>query len=206
MLLQQALVLFPNYHYALGQLARVKTMQGRHGEAADLLSLRYRNAPHAENAYSLAEALVRAGRPADAQEFFTEFEAKGRKEFELTDNANRELIFYYTDYANRPAEALRIAELELARRHDAYTLDAYAWALSANGKNNEARAHIERALAVGLRDPQLLYHAGAIAARAGDVDAARNWLKQSLEANPVSEFSGPGRDALAKLPAFSSAL
>jgi tetratricopeptide (TPR) repeat protein len=206
MLLQQALVLFPNYHYALGQLARVKTMQGRHGEAADLLSLRYRNAPHAENAYTLAEALVRAGRPADAQEFFTEFEAKGRKELELTDNANRELIFYYTDYANRPAEALRIAELELARRHDAYTLDAYAWALSANGKNNEARTHIERALAVGLRDTQLLYHAGAIAARAGDVDAARNWLKQSLEANPVSEFSGPGRDALAKLPAISSAL
>jgi Flp pilus assembly protein TadD len=110
------------------------------------------------------------------------------------------------DHANRPVEALRIAELELARRHDAYTLDAYAWALSANGKNDEARTHIERALTVGLRDPQLLYHAGAIAARAGDVDAARNWLKQSLEANPVSEFSGPGSRRASQPPAFSIAL
>jgi tetratricopeptide (TPR) repeat protein len=205
-LLQQALVLFPNYHYALGQLARVKTMQGRYSEAADLLSLRYRNAAHAENAYTLAEALERAGRKTEAQKFFTEFEAAGQKEVELTDNANRELIFYYLDHANRPVEALRIAELEVARRHDAYTLDAYAWALSANGKNEEAQTNIERALTVGLRDAQLLYHAGAIAARSGDVDAARNWLKESLEANPVSEYSGPARDALAKLPAFSIAL
>ncbi len=205
-LLQQALVLFPNYHYAVGQLARVKTMQGRHSDAADLFLLQYRNAAHAENAYSLAEALERAGRATEAQKFFAEFEAKGQKEIELTDNANRELVFYYANHANRPLEALRIAELEVARRHDAYTLDAYAWALSANGKNDEAQTHIERALAVGLRDAQLLYHAGAIAVRSGDVDTARNWLKQSLEANPVSEFSGPARDALARLPALSSAL
>jgi tetratricopeptide (TPR) repeat protein len=205
-LLQRALILFPNYHYALGQLARVKTMQGRHSEAADLLSLRYFNAPHAENAYALAEALERAGRTTEAQKFFAEFEAKGQKELELTDNANRELIFYYADHAKRPVEALQIAELEVTRRHDAYTLDAYAWALSANGRNDEAQTQMELSLAVGLRDAQLLYHAGAIAARSGDVDAARNWLKQSLEANPVSEFSGPARDALAKLPAFSSAL
>ena len=79
--------------------------------------------------------------------------------------------------ANRPVEALRIAKLEVTRRHDAYTLDAYAWALSANGKNDEAHTNIERALSVGLRDAQLLYRAGAIAARSGDVDAAGNWLK-----------------------------
>ena len=205
-LLQQALALFPNYHYALGQLARVKTMQGRHSEAVDLLSVRYRNAAHAENAYTLAEALERAGRTTEAQKLFAEFEATGQKELELTDNANRELIFYYVDHANRPVEALRIAKLEVARRHDAYTLEAYAWALSANGKNDEAQTNIVRALTVGLRDAQLLYHAGAIAARSGDVDAARNWLKESLEANPVSEYSGPARDALAKLPALSIAL
>jgi len=205
-LLQQALVLFPNYHYALGQLARVRTMQGRHSEAVDLLSLRYRNAAHAENAYTLAEALDRAGRTTEAQKLFAEFEATGQKELALTDNANRELIFYYVDHANRPVEALRIAELELGRRHDAYTLDAYAWALSANGKNVEAQTNIERALTVGLRDAQLLYHAGAIAARSGNVDAARNWLKESIDANPASEYSSPARDALAKLLALSTAL
>jgi hypothetical protein len=62
---------------------------------------------------------------------------------ESTDNSNRELIFYYVDYASRRKEALRIAQAEIARRSDIYTLDAYAWALAANGRHREARAQIE---------------------------------------------------------------
>jgi hypothetical protein len=78
------------------------------------------------------------------------------------DNANRELIFYYTDHARRPREALRIAEIEIGRRQDVYTRDAYAWALRANGHHAEARKQMEAALSVGTRDPRLLEHAKVI--------------------------------------------
>ncbi len=62
-------------------------------------------------------------------EAYAEFEQQARKEIGWADNANRELIFYYADHTSRPAEALRIARVEAARRHDVHTLDAYAWAL-----------------------------------------------------------------------------
>jgi hypothetical protein len=78
------------------------------------------------------------------------------------DNANRELIFYYANRARKPAEALRVAEMEIARRQDVYTLDAYAWALHVNNRHAEARRQIDRALAVGVVDPLILKHADAI--------------------------------------------
>src|SRR5919201_2279771 len=55
--LQQALQLFPGYHYALGQLANLRIVQGQFTEAAALEQQRYQSAPHAENLYALAEAL-----------------------------------------------------------------------------------------------------------------------------------------------------
>ncbi len=197
--LQQALALFPNYHYALANLAKVRAAQGKTAEAADLLQQRYRNAAHAENAYDLAVALDRAGKRDDAQALFTEFEPKARKEIELADNANRELIFYYADHANRPDEALRIAAREFERRKDVYTLDAYGWALAANGRNEEAREQLETALAVGIRDAQLFYHAGVIAERAGDNAGALRLLRQSLDQNPLSEYAAAARAALEDL-------
>src|SRR5262249_23490121 len=147
--LQQALALFPSYHYALASLAKVRTAQGKMPEAAALLEQRYRNAAHAENAYDLAVALNRTGKHDEAKALFAEFETKARKEMELADNANRKLIFYYADYANRPDEALRVAALEFERRKDVYTLDAYGWALAMNGRNDEATQQLQAALAVG---------------------------------------------------------
>ena len=197
--LQQALALFPNYHYALANLAKVRASQGKLADAADLLRQRYQNAAHAENAYDLAVALTRAGKSDEGKAFFAEFEAKAKKEIAAADNANRELIFYYADFANRPDEALRIAQQEFERRKDVYTLDAYSWALAMNSRNDEARQHLQDALAVGVRDSQLLYHAGIIAERAGDVARAANLLRQSLEVNPVSEYAEAARAALARV-------
>ena len=198
-ILQQALALFPNYHYALANLAKVRASQGKFAEAADLLRQRYQNAAHAENAYDLAVALTRAGKADEGKALFAEFEVNARKELPTADNANRELIFYYTDYASRPAEALRIAAQEFERRKDVYTLDAYGWALAMNGRNDEARQHLQDALAVGVRDAQLLYHSGIIAERSGNMAEAANFLRQSLEVNPVSEHAAEARTALERL-------
>jgi tetratricopeptide (TPR) repeat protein len=160
--LQAAFEHYPKYHYALAQMAKVRGAQQRHAEAVELLQQLVEAAPNPENLYPLAEALERAGRRKEAQAAFAEFEQKALREVEWADNANRELIFYYTDYAKKPAEALRIARKEFARRQDVYTLDAYAWALYANGDYAEARRQIERALAVGFRDAKVLSHAGMI--------------------------------------------
>jgi tetratricopeptide (TPR) repeat protein len=163
LLLNEAVTLFPDYHYALAQLAKVRAAQGKHAEAVRLLRRRYEIAPHPENLYALGEALDRAGHTADARAAYARFETQALRESSSWDNANRELIFYYADRANKPAEALRIAEIEVARRQDVHTLDAYAWALHANKRSGEARRQIDRAMAVGVRDPEMLARSRAIA-------------------------------------------
>jgi tetratricopeptide (TPR) repeat protein len=159
-----ALDLFKGYHYAQGVLAQVRTQQKRYDEAVALLEARYQTAPHAENLYALGEALERAGRHQEAAKTFAEFEPMSLKESGITDNSNHELIAYYVDFAKQPEKALKIADLELSRRRDVFTLDCHAWALAANGDYARAGVEIRQAIAVGVKDPRILEHARVIQA------------------------------------------
>jgi len=159
---RQALGLFPEYHYALATLAEVRTIQKKYAEAAELLRRRHHSAPHPENLYALAEALARAGRTAEARVAFSRFENEARGEMNQADNANRELVLYYAGPGSKPRDALRIARVELARRRDVYTREAYAWALFKSGRWQEARSEFEAVLAVGIQDPKLLERAAAV--------------------------------------------
>lgn len=167
-----ALGVFADYHYALGTLAQVRLAQNRSEEAVALLEKRYAAAPHAENLFALAEALDRAGRKEDAAKAFAEFEQKALKESTIADNANHELIAYYVDYAHNTAKGLEIAHAELARRHDAFTLDAYAWSLAATGDYATANEQMQKALAFGVKDPKVLRHASEIAKHLPQTTAA----------------------------------
>jgi tetratricopeptide (TPR) repeat protein len=184
-LLQHALTLFPGYHYALGNMAKVRIQQKQYDEAVDLLRQRYAAAPHAENLYDLAEALQLAGRTDEAKKAFAEFEQKSLVETGKADNSNHELILYYADYAHDPAKALEVAQREMARRHDVFTIDCYAWALHLSGQNEEAKKQIEAALAVGIRDARFYRHAGEIALAMGDKATAEHYLRQSVELNTL---------------------
>jgi tetratricopeptide (TPR) repeat protein len=194
---QQALSMFPGYHYALANLAKVRIQQKRYDEAVELLKQRYAAASHAENLYDLAVALELSGRRDEAQRAFTEFERKSLLETDRADNSNHELIFYYADQAHQPAKALSVAQREFARRHDVFTLDSYAWALHVNGQDQQARKQIEAALAVGIRDARIIKHAGEIALKEGDRVAAENYLTQAAELNTVE--SEQARTILASL-------
>lgn len=158
-----ALGVFPDYHYALGVLGQVRMEQKRYEEAVSAFRKRYAAAPHAENLFALATALEHAGRHDEAARAFSDFEQQALKESELADNANHELMSYYTDYAHQPEKAESIAERELTRRHDAFTLASYAWALAGTGDYRRAGAEMQKALAFGLRDAGVLEHARAIA-------------------------------------------
>jgi len=194
-LLNQALGMFPGYHYALSNLAKVRIQQKRYPEAVELLQQRYQAAPHAENLYDLAEALNLAGQADEARKAFAEFETKSLLESQKKDNSSRELIFYYADYAHQPAKALQVAQQEYSWRHDVFTLDAYAWALHVNGRDEEARKQIEAALQVGIQDAKLFRHAGEIALKAGDRVIAERYLRQAAQLNTLG--SDQARAALA---------
>ena len=191
-----ALAVFPDYHRALAALAQVRMAQGRQADAVLLFNQRYAAAPHTENLYALAEAQELAGRREDAQASFRAFEGKSLAESELPDNSNRELIAYYVDRAHQPAKALAIARREIAYRHDVFTLDSYAWALAANGEYAEANRQLQTALAVGVKDQTILFHAGSIALRLHLNDKAEEYLTDAAArhsrdaANLLAEMRG----------------
>jgi tetratricopeptide (TPR) repeat protein len=184
--LTEALRLFPRYHYALGTLGTLRMEQNRWAEAVELFETRYAVAPHPENLYPLAEALERAGRAREARSAFRTFERQAVRESKGSDNANRELIFYYIEHAKDPARALRLAERESSRREDVYTLDAYAWALQANGRSREAQSQIERVLKTGARHPLFQSHASAIASGPGVKESSGTSPSRSRPALPAA--------------------
>ena len=75
--------------------------------------------------------------------------------------------------------AVELARRELRDRSDVFTHDALAWALSAAGRNEEARNEIAAALAEGTKDARLFFHAAVIAARAGRAEEALAWAAQA---------------------------
>jgi tetratricopeptide (TPR) repeat protein len=161
--LAEALELVPDYHYGLAALAKAKSAKGDHVESLRLIQRRYEVAPHPENLFDVAVALHQAGKKEAAAKTFARFEKLALAESEGWDNANRELARYYSDYAGKPAEALRIAGREIARRRDIGTIDAYAWALYRSNRLKEARAEIQKVLDAGTVDPKILEHARTIA-------------------------------------------
>jgi tetratricopeptide (TPR) repeat protein len=197
-LLKRALASFPDYYATLEELARLRMAQHRDAEAAELLQKRNLHFAAAQSMYLLALALERAGMNQDALSAFNRFEETARGLIDHPDNVNRELALYYAERGHRPAEALRIAKMEVDRRHDIATLDAYAWALYSNRQYGEARRQIEKAIAVGNREPSLLRHAAAISMALGDKDGAVVGLKQALDLNPPCAVPGCEAAAVGK--------
>jgi tetratricopeptide (TPR) repeat protein len=197
-MLESALKTFPDYYLSLEELAEVRLDQHRYPEAVELLEKRNRSFANPSSQLLAARAYERAGRPADAAKMYAEFERGALAQIALPNNANVELIAYYAEHVHQPKEALRIARVEMENRHDAWALDAYAWALHANGQYAEAGQQIEKALAIGTRDAVLYYHAGAIEAAFGKKAQASRYLQQSLDLNPASEVSEAARRAVSQ--------
>jgi tetratricopeptide (TPR) repeat protein len=194
-----ALEAFPGYHYALANLAHVRTAQGDYKAALELHRQHYAAAAHPENLYELAVAMRRAGENEEADKAFAEFEEAALSESQNVDNANRELVSYYVDEAKDPVEALRVAEVEMGHRQDYRTRQAYAWALHAGGQKEKAYDEIKTALAIGVKYPVMQYQAGIIARDAGDKESAKKLLQASIYQAPQSSEAKLAKIALESL-------
>lgn len=196
-----ALRLFPDYHYALGQLARIHAARGDFEQALTAERRHYQAAPHPENLFLLARAAARSGHSDEATALFVDFARQAEAESTRWDNANRELIQYYADEGADPAAALRVAKAETARRQDVHTLAAHAWALHRLDDQQAAAQMIERALAIGTREADLLYQAGQIQAAAGAPARAIELLRAALAAAPWDARATDARTRMNKLTA-----
>ena len=179
-MVQQAFQFFPDSQLATGLLARIYTAQGRVSEAVALFEKRYERVKSARNLYEWGESLERNGQKAEAAAIFKRFELQAETESSKPFNANLELVSFDLNRKNDPAAALTMAARMSKSSQDCATLDAYAWALRGNGKYAAAKVQMDRALAVGVREPLYFCHAAQIATKVGDTAAAANYQKEAL--------------------------
>ena len=136
----------------LETLARVRLAQGKREEAIGILRRLTARVPHPRT------CICWRRRPAAAADYAA-FEAAARSlpHRRTTPTGNWRCITPVAA-SSRPRRS-RSRAGESLRRHDVFTLDALAVALFANRQTAEARSIMQRVLAVGTRDPEILEHA-----------------------------------------------
>ncbi len=160
--LDEALTLVPNDVSAWAEKARVELVRKNYEGAIELMRRVNEAAPSASASYGLGFALQASGKPEDARKAFAEFLSRSSAQPWPPEHWSRDLILYYAGPGKDAAKAVALARDQAAERQDVYTLDAYAWALHVNGDESGARAQMDKALAVGVADPEVLAHSAAI--------------------------------------------
>ncbi len=178
----QALAIFPNDVDATRAAARFNCALQRWHDCL-------KNAIASANVIPYPETL---GYEADAQRALGEpAAAKGTDELirsvERIGNAqhisDRLLAIYYSEHHLYPEDAYAIAKRELAVRNDIFTEDTLAWAAAMDGRWNEARTSMRKAIRFDTENSLLQYHAGIIALHFGERAEARRRFERALALN-----------------------
>jgi tetratricopeptide (TPR) repeat protein len=196
---REALATYEGYYRAVASLGRVLAAKSDLDGAIRQYELATRALPDPTYVAALGDLYALAGRDQEAKAQYALVEQIARLSQMNGTLYNRQLALFYADHDLKPAEAYENAAGEYAARRDIYGADAVAWAALKAGKLSEAQAAMREALRLGTRDARLFYHAGMIAAGAGDHEQARTYLTQALSLNPHFDpiHSPKAREALA---------
>lgn len=188
---RRVLMLEPGYPDAMLGLAKLEFARGETQAALE----RYRAVPRRvaapDHFILLGEAEEAAGHPLAASRAYRKASAAfDAEETQGARTATERAVFE----AEHGAPAIAV---ELGRRAWRYApsvraADAYSWALTAAGNDEAALRFSERAMRLGSRDPNFLYHAGIVAFRSGRSDRARAFLTRLTVQDPdFSPLYGP---------------
>ncbi len=193
---RQSLAGFPGYYRSVASLGRVLAAKGdlegsiREYEKVTAVM------PDPKYIAALGDVYAAAGRTDDAARQFEIADRIGKLSNAKTGLYNRELALFYADHGIDRETAYQMAANEYSRRRDIYGADALAWTALKAGKIEEARSAIREAMKLGTQDPRIYYHAGMIAAAAGEGAEAKSMLTRALSISPAFD---PMQAATARL-------
>lgn len=177
---QKAVANWPDGYLVLAGLARAQAAVGQTDAAIQTYQQAIAIAPQPDALTALGDLYALRGDTKLADQQYATVEAIGHLAALNEQVYNRQLVLFSINHDRDLAQALTLAEQELAVRKDVYGYDAEAWALLANGRTADADAAMQRALDFGTKDALLDYHAGVIAAALGDTSRARTVLQAAL--------------------------
>ena len=187
--LERAETLFPHDPYTIENTATLRMAQNRASDAMQLWTQARSIDPNPAIVFALAKSQEAAGQGQQAHATYSEFERFTSAPGGATDEAMVDLVFLQAASPSTAQDALKLAERLMESRHDVWTLDAYAWALYANGRFKDADAALQQAIAVGLRNAQIFNHAGQIAQALNCGEDAAKYFKLAVESNSNSAFA-----------------
>lgn len=197
---RRALAVSPGDGPALVGKAKALAALGQQQTAFDHFTAATEQASEPGALFQFGEFLQSIGRADEARTYFERGE-KLQKGFEADGvGPDPSLVLYYADHG-QAATALAYAEPAVKARPFLILQDAYAWALYANGRYEEALAASQKAMQLGERSALYHYHAGMIHLALGNRDDARRYLTTALDINPHFNALGApkARAALASL-------
>jgi tetratricopeptide (TPR) repeat protein len=139
--------------------------------------------PSVDDVASLGDLYATTGRPDLAEAQYAVVEAARELARSNGVNVDLEIALFDADHGD-PGGALAAARAEWQRRKSIHVADAYAWALYANGRFQDAERLSDRALSLGTRNAMFLYHAAMIERALGRESVAIHLLNRVLALNP----------------------
>lgn len=168
---------------ALAGKAKAEAALGQVETALDDYAALVARAPEPSYLLEYGELLESLGRTDAAEQQYAVFEVTQALFEDSGVEPDATPTLFEADHGD-PAVALAAAEEGVRSRPFLVMYDAYAWALHRNGRDVEALAAIEQAMALGMPSALFSYHAGMIERSLGNLDAARAHLADALRINP----------------------
>lgn len=184
-MLDRAIEVDPTWSSSRATLGSVLMSDGRLEEAFTTYEGAAALSPDPGTLAILGDLSVALGDKERAKAFYERVEPAASETDVHRDAYRRTLAQYLADHDLEPERAVELAETDVSQRSDPFGLDTHAWALYRAGRVEEARRQIDKVLAVGLREPQILYHSGLIALAEGNEEQARVELAEALDKAPL---------------------
>ena len=146
------------------------------GHLAELVA----NIPDPGYLSAYARLLESVGRTQDAKTQYAAIEARAKVASTYGELPETGAIFFHIERGDID-QAIAEAEAGLEVHAFIRTYDAYAWALHAGGRDQEALVAIETALSLGTRNASFYFHSGMIKLALGDTAGARSDLREALD-------------------------
>ena len=175
--LHAGLRIAPSDYRLLGTLARLYSVRHEWRRATDAGEQAIAQALDPATLGVLTDAYTALGDTTKAAEYYR---AMALAVLRQPGPYHRAWSLFLLDHDREVPRVLAKVEDELRSRRDIYGYDLLAWALHKSGRDWEARAPMQRALALGTRDAMLYFHAGMIARSLGDSARARSRLDTAL--------------------------
>jgi tetratricopeptide (TPR) repeat protein len=181
----KALEALPNGYPAEEHLAELRGAQGRYDEAEAAYKKLIERVPRPELLQALGDLYVYAGKPDAAKPWHDRADAAYEASVE-----SGSIQYYhhgagfYADSVKDPLKALQWAKKDFEIRRSIFAWDALAWAYAQNNQFKEACEAMAKALATGVKDPHILYHASMIRMGAGDLAGGKLALQETMAIDP----------------------